>query len=128
MTTPSPSTLTPKLVVEDADRAIDFYTRVFGAEELERMQDGGRVLHSVLSLRGAHLGVVDARPGSGNTAPGADSAVILQLEVDDPDALAARAEQHGATIVFPAADRPYGRRDTRIRDPFGHLWILGRAL
>jgi PhnB protein len=50
------------------------------------------------------------------------------LFVADPDALAARAIAAGATEVFPIADQPYGLRQGRIEDPFGHHWLVGRPL
>ena len=35
-----------------------------------------------------------------------------------------RAIAEKAEVVVPIKDRPYGKREGRIRDPFGHLWIL----
>ncbi|MBP2683733.1 MAG: hypothetical protein H6Q79_1772, partial [Deltaproteobacteria bacterium] len=42
--------ITPYLTVRGADRAIDFYRRAFGAEELGRMPgpDGKTVMHAEL--------------------------------------------------------------------------------
>ena len=39
-------TATPFLVVDDAAEAIDFYTRAFGAKELMRVEDNGRISHA----------------------------------------------------------------------------------
>jgi uncharacterized glyoxalase superfamily protein PhnB len=50
--------------------------------------------------------------------------VIIALYVDDPDAVAARMVDGGATVVFPVADQPYGERAGRLADPFGHLWMV----
>jgi PhnB protein len=33
-----------------------------------------------------------------------------------------------ALKVIPVADRFYGHREGRIRDPFGHLWILSKPI
>ena len=52
----------------------------------------------------------------------------INLQVDDPDAVAERAVAEGATIVFPIADQPYGLRQGRLADPFGHHWLIGRPL
>ena len=45
-------TITPKLVVRDADGAIDFYRRAFGAEERMRVPgpDGKIILHLELKI------------------------------------------------------------------------------
>lgn len=37
---------------------------------------------------------------------------------------AARAAKAGAELVTPIADQFYGDRSGRLRDPFGHLWII----
>jgi PhnB protein len=29
---------------------------------------------------------------------------------------------HGAEVVIPIENRPYGKRQGRVKDPFGHLW------
>jgi uncharacterized glyoxalase superfamily protein PhnB len=34
----------------------------------------------------------------------------------------------GAAIVFPIDDQFYGKREGRLRDPFGHLWIISQPL
>ena len=49
------------------------------------------------------------------------SPVLLYLEVTDADAVGARMENAGATVIFPIADQFYGRHEGRLRDPFGHL-------
>lgn len=54
--------------------------------------------------------------------------MILQLLCDDPDAVCERAVALGAEVVFPIEDQFYGHREGRIRDPFGHLWILTRVV
>ena len=33
----------------------------------------------------------------------------------------------GAEVVFGIADQFYGRREGRLRDPFGHLWIISQG-
>nr|WP_280497187.1 VOC family protein [Nocardia farcinica] len=47
------------------------------------------------------------------------------LTVPDPDATAAQMVRRGGELVIPVENRPYGRRQGRVRDPFGHLWVLG---
>ena len=42
----------------------------------------------------------------------------------DPDAVGERMVAHGAEVAVPIENRPYGKRSGRIRDPFGHLWII----
>jgi PhnB protein len=51
------------------------------------------------------------------------SPVVLQLQVGDVDALFGRMCDHGGTVVFPLQEFA-GERMGRVRDPFGHLWLL----
>jgi PhnB protein len=56
------------------------------------------------------------------------TSVRISLIVPDPDIMAERAVTAGARVVFPVADQPYGFRQGRVADPFGHHWLIGRPL
>ncbi len=34
----------------------------------------------------------------------------------------------GAQLVVAIADRPWGKREGRVADPSGHLWILSKTI
>jgi PhnB protein len=53
---------------------------------------------------------------------------LLHFTVADPDAGCARAVERGAEVVIPINDRPCGKREGRVRDPCGHLCVLGRSI
>jgi len=53
--------------------------------------------------------------------------VVLQLSVGDASAALASMTRAGATVVFPLQEI-FGERMARVRDPFGHLWILRERL
>lgn len=119
--------LTARLVVRGADEALAFYGRALGAEVVERYADGdGRVVHAAFSIGGVVIALTEERREWNNDAPPSlgGSPVILNLVVDDVDALGERFVAAGAKEVFPIADQFYGHREGRFRDPFGHLWIL----
>lgn len=119
------------LCVADGAGAIDFYTRVFGARETFRLQEpGGRVAHAELRLGPTTLMLAGEYPELGIRGPLAygGTGTTLHLHVDDVDALTRRAEDAGATVLRPPADQPHGERQSRIRDPFGHEWLLGHPL
>ncbi len=121
----------PYLCVRDASAALDFYRRVFGAEELLRLTDAaGRVAHAELRLGPAVLMVVDEHPEHGIRSPLAfgGTGTTLHLHVDDVDALTARARDAGATVLREPEDHGHGERQSRVRDPFGHEWLLGHEL
>ena len=54
--------------------------------------------------------------------------MLLSLEVRDADAVAARMRAGGATTIFELADHGYGDYGGRLRDPFGHQWILSQPV
>ena len=123
--------LTPMLTVRDAAQAIEFYQRAFGAREVAppAPSPSGQIV-AQLPIDGQHFFVVDENPAAYNVSPQTlnGTSVRLNLVVDDPDAVAARAVAAGATVVFPIADQPYGMRQGRVADPFGHHWLIGRPL
>ena len=50
------------------------------------------------------------------------------MHVDGCDALAAHAVDCGATLEAPPGDPFYGERSRKVRDPFGHQWLLGHEI
>ena len=122
--------ITPVLTVGDGAAAVDFYARAFGATEVERHTNGPGQIVSELMIEGARFLVVDETPSAFNVSPETlgGTSVRINLQVADPDGLAERAVAEGATIVFPIADQPYGLRQGRVADPFGHHWLIGRPL
>jgi PhnB protein len=123
--------LYPFLAVRDVARAVAYYEEVFGAiEEGERhlAPDGRQV--ALLLIDGRHVGVATEAPELGTPSPETAGAttVRISLEVDDPDAVAAAAVAGGGRESFAVADQPYGMRQGRIVDPFGHHWLIGKRL
>ena len=120
--------LYPRLVVEGADAALAFYTAAFGGTVAERFTGpDGRVVHSLVTAGPIRFAVKDA--GDGDPAPtDGGIPVIMTLEVSDADAVAARMRDGGATTVFDLADHGYGEYGGRLRDPFGHQWMLSQKI
>lgn len=119
------TSVTPYLTVTDAAKAIDFYKRAFGAEELYRMTapDGERVAHAELQIGNARLMLADSFPEWGSPAPARDGAGVgVHLYVDDVDAVMAAAEKHGARVIMPAMDAFWGDRFGKLLDPYGVSW------
>ena len=120
----------PYLIVHDASAAIAFYRHVFGAEERMRVPDPekGRIGHAELILGPAVIMLADEYPELGIRGPTAfgGSGLRMHLHVDDVDGLAARAVAAGATMMSEPKDYDHGERQCRLRDPFGHEWLLGQ--
>jgi PhnB protein len=122
--------ITPALIVNGGDKALEFYRDVFGATV--RMRTPGpndTVAHAEIEIGDSVVIVEDASPYMGTQAPPAEglagSPSFLYLYVDDVDATIARAVELGATLKRPAQTQFYGDRDGFIIDPFGHGWTIG---
>ncbi len=124
--------ITPRLIVTDPDAAIAFYCEAMGGELLERFKDESRglVVHAAVQLGESVLALAQEHREWGNDAPGAlgGSPVRLEITVDDADALGRAMVARGAEVVIPIEDRFYGHREGRLRDPFGHLWIVSQIV
>lgn len=119
------------LCVTDAVAAIDFYVRVFGARETFRLEDAdGRVGHAELRFGPATVMISDEHPEFGVVAPPAHGAtgITLHLHVDDVDWLVRRAVDAGAVNLGGPTDHAHGERQCRVRDPYGHTWLLGQQI
>ena len=120
--------LTPYLIFRDADKAIEFYGRAFGAVETCRMNDPqtGKVMHAELRLGDSMLFLSEENLAYGARSPETlgGSPVTIHHYVEDVDATMAQAVEAGATVVMPAMDMFWGDRFGKLTDPFGHNWSI----
>jgi len=120
-------TVTPYLAVEDAARAIEFYTRAFGAKEAVRMDaPGGKIGHAELEIGDSRIMLSDPFPQASTKPPkelGGTSFSVM-MYVEDVDAAFKRAVDAGATVSMELADMFWGDRFGSVTDPFGHSWSL----
>jgi len=114
------SSITPYVIVQGADRFVDFVKQSFGAEELFRKaRPDGTIMHAELRIGDSILELSDgsevmpARP------------IALHLYVPDADASYARAMAAGAKSLIAPTDMPYGDREADVTDPFGNNWYIG---
>jgi PhnB protein len=119
--------VTPYLIIKGADRAIDFYNKVFGASQRMRM-DGpnGTVGHAEIEIDGSAIMLADEFPDMGFRSPQSlgGAGVSLHLYVKDVDACFNRAVAAGAKALRPVQDQFYGDRSGTLEDPFGHVWTI----
>ncbi|PYQ11544.1 MAG: glyoxalase [Acidobacteria bacterium] len=120
-------TVTPYLVLRDANRALEFYRKAFGAEtKMSMPSPDGRVMHAELKIGDSMVFLSDEFPEmspetkSPQSAGCVTSAVFLY--VPDVDAVFKRAVDAGARVVMRAADMFWGDRYGKVADPFGHHW------
>ncbi|MDY0743611.1 VOC family protein [Paucibacter sp. R3-3] len=117
----------PYLTIRDANAAIEFYRKVFGAELVLRLDDPqGKPMHAELKVGPAHFMLTEERPQFGALSPlavgGTSSSTTLYFPDVDPIFAAALAA--GAKQGMPLMDQFWGDRSGSITDPFGHQWML----
>ena len=114
----------PYLICKNAEKAIDFYKRAFGADELMRMGEPGKVGHCEMKIGNARFMLADEFPDRDALSPETvgGSPVSLYVYVNDIDSFADKAIAEGLKVIRPVADQFYGDRSGYFQDPFGHRW------
>lgn len=123
--------LFPYLHVDDAEAAIAFYVKAFGAQEKFRLTEpSGRIGHAELDFNGTTLMLADEFPEYGIHGPRTigGTGTTIHLHVDNADEVIRRAVDAGAKIEIEVKDEFYGERSGSISDPFGHRWNIGHHI
>jgi PhnB protein len=120
-------TVTPYLAVDDAQAAIDFYGRAFGAKERLRMAaPDGKIAHAELEIGDALVMLSDPFPQFSAKPPkelGGNSANVM-LYVENVDEFVQKAIDAGATVTTPVEAQFWGDRYGAVTDPFGQTWLV----
>jgi PhnB protein len=121
----------PYLIVDGAADAIDWYREVLGAEEMARMTGGaGRIAHAELRIGPSSVFVADEHPQYESIVGPAKvggTPVYLDLETADVVAIHDRAVAAGATSIRAPTDPSMALQSAKVRDPFGHIWLITRS-
>jgi PhnB protein len=123
-----PQSVTTTLIVKDAARAIDFYKRAFGAEELMRMPGpGGQgIMHAELQIGDSVIFLMDEFTEVGTKSPQTlgGATASMYLSVADADSAFNRAVDAGAQEEMAVEDMFWGDRMGSVIDPFGYHWAI----
>jgi len=116
-------TLTPYLLVNDAERLIAFLQTAFGAHEVLRVpRPDGTIMHAELQIGDSRLELAQADPDSAHfREPGTAG---IHIYVPDTDATYHRALAASALSTTAPYDAPYGDRAANIVDPCGNHWFI----
>jgi PhnB protein len=122
--------VTPYLSIKGASKAIAFYKKAFGAEEIYRLDmPDGRVGHAEIQIGDCRVMLADEMPEmpdavarSPQTLKGTTTG--FHIYVADVDAQFKRAVDAGGAVKRPVQDQFYGDRSGTIEDPFGHVWTV----
>ena len=110
--------ITPGMNLKDADKAIEFFKKAFGAEERERIVGpDGKIMHAEVRIGDSIVMLGEAQRDPVRT-------LGAMLYVNDADTVFSRAIDAGATVKLPMADMPWGDRAGRVLDPFGNEWFI----
>jgi len=121
----------PYLIIRDVPAAIEFYKRVFNAEEMMRLAEpSGRIGHAELKLGVAMVMLAEEFPERGILSPLSygGSGSFLHLHVANVDEITQTAANVGAKILAEPKTQFYGERSSKVQDPFGHIWMLGQHI
>ena len=125
------SAITPYLIVDGAAAAIDWYRDVFGAEEVTRMTGGaGRIAHAELRIGPSSIYVADEHPHYESIVSPpkvGGTPVYLDIETEDVAGVFAAAVAAGATEIRAPTDPQLAVQSAKVRDPFGHVWLITRS-
>ena len=116
--------ITPYLICKNAEAAIDFYKRAFGAVEVLRMGEPGKVGHCEMKLGDSIFMLADEFPEMGGLSPQTigGTPVSLYVYVEDVDGFTEKAIAEGLKVLRTVQDQFYGDRSGQFEDPFGHKW------
>jgi PhnB protein len=109
-------TVTPRIVVHDAERLVEFLRRVFGATGDYRPD-----LPSEIKIGDSIVMVSDA--GTRRPMP-----AFLYVYVHDTDTTNRLALQAGASSLEQPSDMPYGDRRAMVEDEWGNTWQIATRI
>jgi PhnB protein len=119
--------LTAYLTCENANEAIAFYKKAFGAREDSRLADkDGKIMNAMIHIGDSGLMIMDEFPEMKALGPKKlnGSPVTIHLQVEDVDGVVKKAAAAGATVHMPVTDMFWGDRYAQLEDPFGHHWSV----
>jgi uncharacterized glyoxalase superfamily protein PhnB len=121
--------ITPYLLYEDGEAAIEFAVRAFGFREVDRAIGTGGGLHAELELppHGGRVYFGQPGPSFRNRSEVGSTASVFAL-VEGVDAHHERAVAEGATVFQELTDTPFGHRQYGCTDPQGHDWFFAEPI
>ncbi len=112
-------TVTPYLVVPDADRELTFLKAAFGASESSCQRNADN------SIMHAEIMIGDSLVMMGQASENWKAlTAAFYLWVDDVDATYQKALSAGATSQSAPEDKPYGHRNAGVVDACGITWWI----
>jgi PhnB protein len=119
--------ITPYLLYEDVDAALDLLITAFGFTERVRMKGpDGKANHAEISLGDGVVMMGHPGPDYQNPKRRGGATQLVYVYVDDVDKHYAVAKAAGTRILSEPADQFYGDRTYGAEDPEGHQWSFAQ--
>jgi len=120
--------LSASMTVKDVEKSAEWYSKSLGFAVADRREREGRVFAIALTA-----GAVRILLNQDDGAKGFDrvkgQGISLYLTIhQDIDALAARAQANGVTLLVGPADMPWGVRMISLHDPDGFKLVFAKPL
>ena len=114
-------TVTPYLVVDDAEKIIRFMKEAFGAQATfePMMRPDGKIMHAEFKIGDSIMMIADSSERAQATSS------MLYLYVPNVDAVYQKALKAGATSLMEPANQFYGDRSGGVTDSAGNRWHIG---
>lgn len=116
------STVLPQLAYPDVGEAAAWLCEAFGFSL--RLGIGNH--RAQLNVGDGAVIVTEQRPSEGPTP--SRTLVSVMVRVPDVDSHCQRAREHGARIVRPPTDYPYGERQYSAEDFAGYVWTFSQSI
>jgi catechol 2,3-dioxygenase-like lactoylglutathione lyase family enzyme len=117
------------LIVEDMERALQFYIGVLGLRLGHRSGDYAQLDTGATRLALYTRGAMAKTLSMSLDAPAANAPGFeIGFKVADVDAAFSELVARGAPAVVPPTDRFWGQRTAYVRDPDGHLIELAQDM
>ena len=115
--------VTPYLIIEGTDKAIEFMKKAFNAREVERMQQpDGKIAHAEMRIGDSIIMMGESKD---DFKPMPSS---LYVYVDNVDEVYRKGIDAGGTSVMEPADQFYGDRNAGVKDPSGNIWWIAKHI
>ncbi|MCH2547528.1 MAG: VOC family protein [Alphaproteobacteria bacterium] len=105
----------PYIIVNDAQKVLDFVKRAFDAEEIQTLRNKNGIIQYAQIRIGD--GMVMLSENKNIASPS-----TIYLYVADSDCHYERGLASGGTSVCEPEDRFYGDRNAAVKDPCGNVW------
>jgi PhnB protein len=122
-------TVTPQLTLDNTAKAIDWYKKALGAEEVARyVGPDGKIMHAAVRIGNSLIMMNDEMGGAKSPKACGGSPASLWVYVENCDALFNRAVAAGASVdpgpMGKVADQFWGDRSGTFTDPHGYQWTI----